>query len=35
MENGFYDQSHLNRSFRRACRITPGQYQKSNFIQYG
>lgn len=33
VEHGFYDQSHLNRSFKRAFGITPGQYQ-SNFIQY-
>lgn len=32
-EHGFYDQSHLNRSFKRAFGITPGQYQKDNLIQ--
>jgi len=35
VEHGFYDQSHLNRAFKRAFGITPGQYQKSNFVQYG
>lgn len=35
VENGFYDQSHLNRNFKRAFGITPGQYRKSNSIQYG
>ncbi|MBD1866074.1 AraC family transcriptional regulator [Cyanobacteria bacterium FACHB-471] len=35
VEHGFYDQSHLNRAFKRAFGITPGQYQKGNSIQYG
>ncbi len=26
MSTGFYDQSHLNRIFKRICGITPGQY---------
>jgi len=30
----FYDQSHLTRSFKRAFGVTPGQYQKSNSVQY-
>lgn len=33
LENGFYDQSHLNRSFKQTFGITPGQYRKSNFVQ--
>jgi putative hydrolase of the HAD superfamily len=28
-EVGFYDQSHLARCFKRACNMTPGQYQAS------
>ena len=35
VEHGFYDQSHLNRSFKRTFGVTPGQYQKSNSVQYG
>jgi AraC-like DNA-binding protein len=34
LEHGFYDQSHLNRAFKQAFGITPGQYQKSNSVQY-
>ena len=30
---GFYDQSHLNRYFRRILGVTPGQYQKANFFR--
>jgi AraC-like DNA-binding protein len=26
-EVGFYDQSHLNRRFKRQCGMTPGQFQ--------
>jgi len=26
-EVGFYDQSHLNRCFKRQCGMTPGQFQ--------
>ncbi len=26
MSSGFYDQSHLNRIFKKICGITPGQY---------
>lgn len=33
LEHGFYDQSHLNRSFKQVFGITPGQYRKSNFVQ--
>lgn len=33
LKHGFYDQSHLHRHFKRAFGITPGQYQKSNFVQ--
>lgn len=35
VDHGFYDQSHLNRVFKRAFGITPGQYRKSNSVQYG
>jgi AraC-like DNA-binding protein len=34
IEHGFYDQSHLNRKFKQAFGITPGQYRKSNSVQY-
>ncbi|MBD2461504.1 AraC family transcriptional regulator [Oscillatoria sp. FACHB-1407] len=34
VEHGFYDQSHLNRLFKQAFGITPGQYQKRNSVQY-
>lgn len=27
---GFYDQSHLSRRFKRACHMTPGQYQSEH-----
>ena len=33
--HGFYDQSHLNRAFKQTYGVTPGQYQKSNSVQYG
>lgn len=32
VRTGFYDQSHLNRCFRRILGTTPGQYQKTNFF---
>ncbi|HEY9645506.1 MAG TPA: AraC family transcriptional regulator, partial [Chroococcidiopsis sp.] len=28
---GFYDQSHLNRHFKRAFGITPGQYRQGQY----
>jgi AraC-like DNA-binding protein len=30
---GFYDQSHLNRWFRRTLGVTPGQYRKAHFLR--
>lgn len=33
-EQGFYDQSHLNRAFKQTFGVTPGQYQKGNSVQY-
>lgn len=30
---GFYDQSHLNRAFKRTFGVTPGQYRQDNFVQ--
>ncbi|MGD1909093.1 MAG: AraC family transcriptional regulator [Leptolyngbyaceae cyanobacterium] len=33
-EQGFYDQSHLNRVFKQTFGVTPGQYQKGNSVQY-
>ncbi|MEM9003674.1 MAG: AraC family transcriptional regulator [Cyanobacteria bacterium P01_F01_bin.86] len=33
-EHGFYDQSHLNRAFKRTFGVTPGKYQKDNSVQY-
>ena len=35
IEHGFYDQSHLNRVFKKTFGVTPGQYQKGNSVQYG
>ena len=32
LENGFYDQSHLNKHFKRTFGVTPNNYRKSNFI---
>ena len=34
IEQGFYDQSHLNRVFKQTFGVTPGQYQKDNSVQY-
>ncbi|MDV3348713.1 AraC family transcriptional regulator [Leptothoe sp. ISB3NOV94-8A] len=34
-DHGFYDQSHLNRAFKKTYGVTPGQYQKGNSVQYG
>ena len=31
--HGFYDQSHLTRTFKQAFGVTPGQYQKVNSVQ--
>lgn len=33
VEHGFYDQSHLNRHFKRVFGVTPSQYRQSNFVQ--
>lgn len=33
--SGFYDQSHLTRSFKRVFGVTPGQYRRSNSVQDG
>lgn len=33
LAHGFYDQSHLNRHFKRAFGVTPGHYRQSNSIQ--
>lgn len=32
--HGFYDQSHLNRAFKNAFGVTPGQYRQGNSVQY-
>jgi len=29
--SGFFDQSHLNRSFKRVFQLTPKEYQKNIF----
>lgn len=31
LKSGFFDQSHLNRSFKRVFQITPKQFQKNIF----
>jgi len=31
-ESGFFDQSHLNKSFKRVFQLTPKEYQKSLFL---
>ncbi|MEO1208142.1 MAG: AraC family transcriptional regulator [Cyanobacteria bacterium J06638_20] len=33
MEQGFYDQSHLTRYFKRMFGVTPAQYRKDSFVQ--
>jgi len=33
LQFGFYDQSHFTRTFKQTFGLTPGQYQKVNFIQ--
>lgn len=35
LDHGFYDQSHLTRVFKQTFGVTPGRYQKDNFVQYG
>jgi AraC-like DNA-binding protein len=30
---GFYDQSHLNRCFRRVMGVTPGEYRRSHVVR--